>query len=60
MVQYLAKLADMCGAKADTYEQKVRRRTAEIAGLKEALSMLSDSAFLQKSEALHRVSVHQH
>merc|ERR1712136_381107 len=60
VVQYLAKLNDMCVAKAETYEEKVRRRTAEIAGLKEALSILSESAFLQKAQTLHRVSVHQH
>merc|ERR1712012_1154399 len=60
VVQYLAKLNDMCVAKAETYEEKVRRRTAEIAGLKEALSILSESAFLQKAHTLHRVSVHQH
>merc|ERR1712227_879743 len=60
VVQYLAKLNDMCVAKAETYEEKVRRRTAEISGLKEALSILSESAFLQKAQTLHRVSVHQH
>ena len=60
VVQYLAKLNDMCVAKAETYEEKVRRCTAEIAGLKEALSILSESAFLQKAQTLHRVSVHQH
>ena len=31
VVQYLAKLGDMCGAKADTNEEKVRSCTAEIA-----------------------------
>jgi len=60
VVQYLAKLNDMCVAKAETYEEKVRRRTAEISGLKEALSILSESAFLQQHHTLHRVSVHQH
>ena len=60
VVQYLAKLNGMCVAKAETYEEKARRRTAEIAGLKEALSILSESAFLQKAQSLHRVSVHQH
>merc|ERR1712065_27731 len=60
VVQYLAKLSDMCVAKVETYEEKVRRRTAEIAGLKEALSILSESAFLQQHHTLHRVSVHQH
>merc|ERR1712136_729359 len=36
VVEYLAKLGDMCVPKAETYEEKVRRRTAEITGLKEA------------------------
>jgi len=60
VVEYLAKLGDMCVPKAETYEEKVRRRTAEITGLKEALSILSESAFLQQPMTLNRVIVHQH
>ena len=60
VVQYLAKLNDMCVAKAETYEEKVRRRTAQIAALKEALSILFESALLQKDHTLHRVSVRLH
>jgi len=50
--EYLAKLDDMCIAKPDTYAEKMRRRTAEIAGLKEALSILSGESFLQKRATL--------
>ena len=43
-----------------TYEEKSQRRAAEIAGLKEALSTLSESASLQRSQILQRVTIHQH
>ena len=33
LVQHLAKLKDMCVAKAETCKEKVRRRTPETAGL---------------------------
>merc|ERR1719502_1004390 len=39
---YLAKLADRCTAKPDTYAERKERRDAELAGLKEALSILSE------------------
>lgn len=56
--EYLAKLDDMCIAKPDTYEEAKKRRSAEIAGLKEALQILQGEAFLQKKSYLrgiHRV-----
>ena len=40
VVEYLSKLNDMCFAKAEPDAETVRRRTAEIARLKEALSIL--------------------
>jgi chromosome segregation ATPase len=46
--EYLKKLQEMCIAKAEPYEEKVRRRAAEIAGLKEALSILSGEAVLMQ------------
>merc|ERR1719480_534279 len=50
LMEYLTKLADMCVAKAEPYAEKKARREAEIAGLKEALSILDgESALLQQS-----------
>merc|ERR1719420_846911 len=61
VLEYLAKLNDMCIAKAEPYEERVRRREAEIAGLKEALQILEGQAvLLQKSSrrTLRGVSPH--
>merc|ERR1719453_170010 len=44
--QYYAGIKERCIAKAETYEERVKRRTAEIAGLKEALSILDGEAVL--------------
>jgi chromosome segregation ATPase len=40
LLEYLVKLDKMCVAKAEPYAEKVARRTAEIEGLKQALSIL--------------------
>merc|ERR1719192_1546761 len=49
VLKYLATLEDRCIAKAETYEERKAKREAEIAGLKEALSILEgQSAFLQR------------
>merc|ERR1712139_66147 len=46
--EYWAKLTDRCVAKPESYEDRKRRREEEIAGLKEALTVLeSESAFVQ-------------
>ena len=48
--RYWDKLQPMCVAKPESYEERKKRREAEIAGLKEALKILeeeSGSAFLQ-------------
>jgi len=48
--EYYKGIKERCIAKAETYEERVKRRTAEIAGLKEALSILDGEAmFLQRS-----------
>ena len=39
-----------------TYERKLQRRVAEIAGVKETLSMLSESALLRWTQTLQRVT----
>jgi predicted RNase H-like nuclease (RuvC/YqgF family) len=52
ILEYLSKLNDMCIAKAEPYAEKVARRDAELAGLKEALAVLSGEAvLLQRSQA---------
>merc|ERR1712061_885040 len=49
VLDYYAKIKERCIAKPETYEEPKRRREAEIAGLKEALSVLKDeTAFVQR------------
>ena len=43
-----------------TCEENSQRRLAEIAGLREALCNLSESALLQRPQILQRVTIHQH
>merc|ERR1719375_306615 len=53
--QYFAGIKKECIAKPEPYEEKVKRRNAEIAGLKDALETLNGEAvFLQRS------TVHRH
>merc|ERR1712048_532661 len=48
--EYLKELNGRCVAKAESYSERKQRRADEIAGLKEALSILeSETALLQKS-----------
>jgi hypothetical protein len=59
VVEYLKKLDDMCIAKPDTYAERTRRREAELAGLKEALTILQGEAvLLQRTRSLR--GVHHH
>jgi len=49
VLEYLSKLNERCIAKPETYEERKRRREAEIAGLKQALAILDgEAAFLQR------------
>merc|ERR1712176_1029076 len=49
VMDYYGKVKDRCIAKPETYEQRKARREAEIAGLKEALSILeNETAFMQR------------
>merc|ERR1719326_1299348 len=51
--EYLKKVEDECIAKPETYEDRKARREAEIAGLKEALTVLeNETAFIQKGRTL--------
>jgi len=48
-MEYYAKIKDRCVAKPETYEERTKRRTAEIEGLKQALQILNDeTAFVQR------------
>jgi len=49
VLEYYGKIKERCIAKPETYEERKARREAEIAGLKEALSILeSETAFMQR------------
>jgi len=49
VLEYLKGIEDRCIAKPETYEERVRRRDAELAGLREGLSILeSETSFLQR------------
>merc|ERR1711881_564185 len=53
VLEALDKINEMCIAKAEPYEEKKRRREAEIAGLKEALDILNGEAVLFQKKARH-------
>jgi hypothetical protein len=53
--KYLDSLHADCDETADTYAEQVSRRSAEIAGLKEALSILEgEAALLQRTSRRSR------
>eukprot|EP00929_Paragymnodinium_shiwhaense_P042255 TRINITY_DN2188_c1_g1_i2.p1 TRINITY_DN2188_c1_g1~~TRINITY_DN2188_c1_g1_i2.p1 ORF type:complete len:269 (-),score=126.57 TRINITY_DN2188_c1_g1_i2:85-891(-) len=58
--EYLAKLEEMCIAKAEPYSERKRRREEEIAGLKEALKILDGEAVLLQSAGTKLRKVNQH
>ena len=57
VMEFLSKLKKECTSKAMTYEERKARRDAELAGLQEALAILSGddvAAFIQKSGFLSK------
>jgi len=61
VTEYLGKIDAMCVAKPETYSSRKSRREAEIAGLKEALQILSGEAvFLQRVGRGALRGVHHH
>jgi chromosome segregation ATPase len=54
VVEYFAGIKKECIAKAEPYEEKVKRRTAEIAGLKDALATLDGGASLLQKSTMHK------
>merc|ERR1719198_1651540 len=51
--QYYTGIKARCIAKAETYAERVKRREAEIAGLKEALNILEGEAVLLQRKSKH-------
>lgn len=51
IMDYKSHLQEICTAKAESYGDRAARREAEIAGLKEALSILEGEAVLLQSQA---------
>merc|ERR1719311_2004573 len=62
VLDYWKSLTDQCVAKVEPYEERKKRREAEIAGLKEALSILNGEAVLlqQNSNAKKLRGVARH
>jgi chromosome segregation ATPase len=54
VMEYYKGIKDRCIAKPEPYEERVKRRNAEIAGLKEALSILSGDAVLMQQSRRKR------
>ena len=53
--EYLAKLGEMCIAKAEPFAERRARRQAEIAGLKQALAVIDGEAVLLQKSSSRRV-----
>jgi len=50
VLEFYAKVKDRCVAEPESYEERKKRRNAEITGLKEALEILrNEAAFMQRS-----------
>jgi len=59
VLDYWEKIQEQCVAKAEPYEERKKRREAEIAGLKEALAILEgEAALLQKHAGHRRITLH--
>merc|ERR1719343_1928522 len=59
VMEYLTTLEKRCIATDESYAERKQKREAELAGLKEALSILEGSAaLLQKSRSLRGVHLH--
>jgi len=54
VLDYYAKVKDRCIAKPESYEERKARREAEIAGLKEALSILESETALVQTRSQRR------
>jgi len=60
VLDYWKSLTEQCIAKPEPYEERKKRREAEIAGLKEALAILEGEAALIQKGTVHRIALHRH
>merc|ERR1719453_694830 len=61
LLEYNGELIKMCEEKPETYSGRKERREAEIAGLKEALSILEgEAALIQRKDMTHRQRGQRH
>jgi peptidoglycan hydrolase CwlO-like protein len=58
--EYLSELEGRCTAKAESYGDRKAAREAEIAGLKEAQTILENEASLIQTKSKHFMSVRRH
>lgn len=58
--EYLSELEGRCTAKAESYADRKARREAEIAGLKEAQTILENETALIQTKTKHFMSVRRH
>jgi hypothetical protein len=59
VMEYYEKIKERCIAKPETYEERKAAREQEIAGLKEALSILeNEAAFMQRGRKGSKVRTH--
>jgi len=60
VLDYWEKIKEQCIAKPEPYEERKKRREAEIAGLKEALAILEgEAALIQKQSSRHSIFLHR-
>jgi len=60
VLDYWEKIQEQCIAKPEPYEERKKRREAEIAGLKEALAILEGEAALIQKGTMHHVTLRRH
>merc|ERR1719446_1166065 len=57
VLDYYESLKEQCIAKAEPYEERKKRREAEIAGLKEGLAILEGVALLERDTTHRRIKL---